>query len=252
MKVFIISVEHKESPRLKIFLNQSFFQDKAIHYEIIGIKGADLPTKEYFEMAVKGREKPLTPGELGCTLSHLEALKRFLNSKEDYALILEDDAIIPDDLNEDIIYKTVKSINLPANILFSLGGIQMKVCRNVRGKIQPYTFLNQSILKVSPHFYNRVNYTVAYIVDRVMAETLLHYHEPIRRADDWSYLHDFDSTSQILMTHLFDHPIVEKYGDNKGVSLIQHERDCSADLKTSNFGGFLSKNLAKIFNHKYK
>lgn len=43
----------------------------------MGVKGADLLAKEYFEQAVKGREIPLTPGELGCTLSHLQALKDF-------------------------------------------------------------------------------------------------------------------------------------------------------------------------------
>ncbi len=42
---------------------------------------------------MKGREIPLTPGELGCTLSHLQALQLFLDTDDQYALILEDDAI---------------------------------------------------------------------------------------------------------------------------------------------------------------
>ncbi len=34
-------------------------------------------------------DKALTPSELGCTLSHLEALKDFLNSSEQYAVVFE-------------------------------------------------------------------------------------------------------------------------------------------------------------------
>ncbi|QOW50612.1 glycosyltransferase family 25 protein [Acinetobacter sp. YH12138] len=251
MKVFIISVEHKESPRLKNFLNQSFFQDKAIHYEIIGIKGADLPTKEYFEMAVKGREKPLTPGELGCTLSHLEALKSFLMTNDQYALVLEDDAIIPNALNFDVLEQEIINKKIPSNTLVSLCGIQMKVCKKVRGKIEDFQFLGQKVLNVSPHFFHRVNYAVAYVIDRDMAKTLLNYHLPIRRTDDWSYLFDFDASTKIWMINLIDHPEIKKGESDIYLSRLEYDRSAKKIASKSKYGKFIKKNWAKLFNKLY-
>ena len=39
--------------------------------------------------------KEKNPGELGCYFSHIEALKRFVESGEDYGLIMEDDVNFP-------------------------------------------------------------------------------------------------------------------------------------------------------------
>ncbi len=77
MKIYVISIEEENSPRLSKFLSQNFFEQGNLPITRVGIKGGDLSAKEYFERAVKGRETPLTPGELGCTLSHLKALQFF-------------------------------------------------------------------------------------------------------------------------------------------------------------------------------
>ena len=139
----------------------------------------------------------------------------------------------------------------PSNLLFSLGGIQMKECLNVRGKIQNFKFLNRSVLKVVPDFYHRVNYAVAYIVDRDMATTLIGYHQPMRKADDWSYLFDFNSKSNILMTHLIDHPEIELGEKDLQISAIEAERFIAEDIPQSKYGVGLRKNLAKLSSNKY-
>ena len=227
MKVFVISIEEENSPRLTQFLNQPFFKNGQVPFKKFGIKGKDLTAKQYFEQAVKGRSSPLTPGELGCTLSHLMALKFFLNTNENFALILEDDAILPNDLTLINLEEEISKVNLPSNVLFSLGGIQMKECRKVRGKVCDFNLFNKKVLEVVPDFYHRFNYTVSYIVDRKMAKTLLEYHQPIRRTDDWSYLYDFDSSVNLLATYIVDHPVIEKGEDNQVLSLIENERTCS-------------------------
>ncbi len=43
--------------------------------------------------------KPLRRGEVGCYLSHLETLQRFIDSGRPYALILEDDVVLSDGLS---------------------------------------------------------------------------------------------------------------------------------------------------------
>ncbi|MCA4790177.1 glycosyltransferase family 25 protein [Acinetobacter towneri] len=251
MKVFVISIEEENSLRLNTFLCQSFFQNGNLEYTKVGVKGGELSAKEYFELAVKGRDKPLTPGELGCTLSHLAALKRFLETSDEFALILEDDAILKNDLSYQMLSDGLSKIDLPKNLLLSIGGIQMKECRKVRGKFCEFSLLNKKVLKVVPDFYHRVNYTVSYIVDRKMAKTLLEYHKPVRRADDWSYLYDFDTSSNILMTYLVDHPVVKKGEGNKSLSLIENERVDNTSILKSKYGSGIRKNLAKLINSKY-
>jgi len=251
MKVFIISIEEENSPRLNNFLSQPFFVKGDLQYVQLGVKGGELSAKQYFELAVKGRSNPLTPGELGCTLSHLDALESFLKTDDEYALILEDDAILPENLSIKLLEDELKKANLPKNTLFSLGGIQMKECRKVRGKYCDFEFTGKKVLEVVPDFYHRVNYTVSYVVDRKMAETLLAYHHPIRRTDDWSYLYDFDSSVKILMTYIVDHPVIEKGEINKELSLIENERVRSLDMLKSKYGTGFRKNLAKFMNNTY-
>ena len=249
MKVFIISIEEENSPRLNKFLSQPFFEQGNLKYTKLGVKGGELSAKQYFEYAVKGRSSPLTPGELGCTLSHLNALEDFLKTDEEYILILEDDAILPVDLSLEILEEELKKIKLPKNTLFSLGGIQMKECHKVRGILKSQKILDKVILEVHPQFYNRVNYAVAYIVDREMAKTLVGYHQQYRKADDWSCLFDFNDKSHILMAHLVNHPVIVKGEKDPQLSSIEAERSKYQDLLQSKYGSFLGYNLAKL---KYK
>lgn len=251
MKIFVISIEEENSPRLTQFLNQPFFKNGQVPFKKFGIKGGDLTAKQYFEQAVRGRNKPLTPSELGCTLSHLEALKSFLETSEQYALIFEDDAIIPESMTLEKIEAEIKATFWVENTLLSLGGIQMKECLKVRGEIKDFKFLGQKLLEVVPDFYHRVNYAVAYIVDRAMASTLIHYHQPIRKADDWGYLFDFNDKSHILMTYLVEHPEIAVGETNTQLSAIEAERAKSKDIPQSKYGTSLRKNIAKIKYKKY-
>lgn len=251
MKVFVISIEDDNSPRLTKFLDQSFFSKSQIEFKKFGIKGGALSAKQYFEQAVRGRTKPLSPSELGCTLSHLSALNSFLETTDEYALIFEDDAIIPENMSLDKLESEIKKIEWTENTLLSLGGIQMKECLKIRGKIKDYKLLGQKILEVVPDFYHRVNYAVAYIVDREMAKNLIEYHQPIRKADDWSYLFDFNNKSNILMTYLVEHPEIEAGETNLQLSAIEAERINSKDIPRSKYGHGLRKNLAKISSKKY-
>ncbi len=246
MQIYIISIEQADSERLNQFLQQPFFQSLKQPYNKIGIKGAELSAKFYFEKAVKGREQALTPGELGCTLSHLQALKEFLKTDDAYAFILEDDAILPPHLTVDALTQELNRIQLPAKTLFSLGGIQMKESRKTRGTIMPYQLFEKKILEVNPDFYHRVNYAMAYVVDRKMAEVLLGYHEPLRRADDWSYLFDFDQQVHLMMTHVVDHPVIQKGESDERLSAIEAERVDRTDLPVSQYGTPLRYTLGKF------
>lgn len=252
MQIFVISIEEENSPRLTNFLAQPFFKRADLPYQKIGIKGGEIAAKAYFEQAVKGRSQPLSPGELGCTLSHLEALKQFLQSNDDYALIFEDDAVIPEFLEYQALKEALLKFDLPNSVLFSLGGIQMKECLKVRGKLNQQKFLDKKVLTVDPHFYSRACAAFAYIVDRKMANTLISYHGKIRKSDDWSCLYDFDPSVNLLMTHLVDHPDITQGEQDCHLSHLEQERFKSQDLPVSKYGSFTQVTLTKLFSSRYK
>lgn len=251
MKTYLISIEENNSPRLLKTLSQPFFQDGELPVMKLGVKGGELNAKEYFELGVKGRSKPLSPSMVGCTLSHLEALKAFLGTNDQYALILEDDAIIPDYVIFENLKNEIERLKFNDAFLFSLGGIQMKECRKVRGKILVESFLNRYILKVHPDFYHRVCYTVAYVIDRKMAENLIEYHKKMRAADDWRYIPDLYPDSSIYMTAVVDHPVFESNVKDPTFSTIEDERTNSGDVPISKHGSSLHYNFSKFFNTKY-
>lgn len=81
--LYVVSIDDRGSQRLKTFFNQDIFKDiSEDRIDIVGVKGGHLTAKEYFNLAVHGRAKPLSPGELGCTLSHLEVYKKFLCTRQ--------------------------------------------------------------------------------------------------------------------------------------------------------------------------
>ncbi|NWK74974.1 glycosyltransferase family 25 protein [Acinetobacter sp. SwsAc6] len=251
MKKFIVSIEEENSPRLKKLFSQPYFKNDAHDWIKIGIKGAELSAKKYFELGVKGRSRPLSPSMVGCTLSHLEALKVFLQSDDEFALILEDDAILPDDFDVVLLEQELKQANLAPQFLFSIGGIQMKECRKVRGEVKPFTLHKAIVLQVNADFYHRICYTVSYIVDRSMAKALIEYHQKLRAADDWRYIPDLYPNSRIYMAFIVDHPILESNVAVQDFSTIESERGNFSDVSVSKYGSSLRYNIAKFFNKKY-
>ena len=60
---------------------------------IEGVDGATLPADELARLTRANRYyKPLRPGEVGCYLGHVQALRSFLASPAQFCLLLEDDA----------------------------------------------------------------------------------------------------------------------------------------------------------------
>lgn len=222
VKKYLISIEKEDSSRLAGFFAQSTFAQYQTEFKKIGVRGADLPTAEYFKLAVAGRKKALSPAELGCTLSHVTAFKDFLASDEQYACIFEDDAICLDDFDLNTLETQLKALNLPAEFLLSMGGIQLRSSRRVRGHFLDQKINNRSILKLHPIYFGRLFYTYAYMIDRKMAELLLKYHEMPKGCDHWSQLRDYDSNCQLYATFLFNHP--ELGEEIVGQSYIEQER----------------------------
>lgn len=207
MKKYLISIEKDDSPRLVDFFLQPTFQKSQTEFKKIGVRGADLPTAEYFRLAVVGNKRALSPAELGCSLSHITALKDFLESEEKYACIFEDDAqCLNDDLDLDILELNIIALNLNPRFLLSLGGIQLESNRKVRGQFLDGVLDNKAVLDIHPIYWRHFFYAYAYVVDREMAKILLTYHEKPRCYDSWARIYDLDENIKFYATYLFDHP----------------------------------------------
>lgn len=248
MKKYLISIEKEDSPRLAGFFSQRTFKNYQSEFKKIGVRGADLPTAEYFKLAVAGREKPLSPAELGCTLSHLEAFKDFLASDDKYACIFEDDAICLNDFDLDTLESQIDGLGLESCFLLSMGGIQLKSCNRVRGSMLSQKINGTQVLKLHPLYFGRLFYTYAYIVDRKMAELLLKYHEVPKGCDHWSQIREYSPDSYFYATFLFDHP--ELGEEITGKSYIEQERQLlikKDKLKKSIFYKWKVSFLKRIF-----
>lgn len=222
VKKYLISIEKEGSPRLANFFSQSTFARYQNEFKKFGVIGAQLPTADYFKLAVAGRKKALSPAELGCTLSHVNAFKDFLTSDEQYACIFEDDAICLNDIDLYSLEAQVIALNLNECFFLSMGGIQLKSSRQVRGTLLEQKLNDKEVLKLHPVYFGRLFYTYAYIIDRKMAELLIRYHEIPKGCDHWSQMRDYDETCQFYATFLFDHPELGEVAS--GQSYIEQER----------------------------
>lgn len=147
---------------------------------INAIRGSALGNAErqavYDEQSVRhyaGRS--MTAGELGCALSHQRCYQAFLASDADWALILEDDAELPDDLMM-LLDELTKRASSWALDVFNLGPVR----KFVFGKSRPV--LGYRI--VDPV---RIWNAHAYLANRSAATAMLIHNTPVRfMADDWA------------------------------------------------------------------
>lgn len=250
MKKYLLSIEDIESTRLHDFLAQSTFQHERKNLKIFGIVGRQLSVNEYFNQAVAGKMRAMTPGELGCTLSHLEALKDFIRSDDDYAIIFEDDAIERFTVDFAQLEHEIRLMNLPECFFLSLGGIQLKICNRVRGHLLSTNLLGQPILQIDPDFLENLSYAYAYVVDRSMAGLLLQYHQTPCIYDHWQGLIEQKMPFTFYATFIFDHPNLEQ---TENLSYLERERDImkiKSPLKMS-FLYYVRKKLKKYLLKKY-
>jgi glycosyl transferase family 25 len=166
---FVISLASATGRRQKLALRMSA---AGLDYQIIdAVYGKALSALDLRRAApnlyMPRYARKLTPGEIGCSLSHKLALEAFLRSGQQIALILEDDAAVPPNISE-IIAEIAHS--LPSDWgLLKLGGTG-----SVRGRFHCKTthgsIINTAVTTLDSH---------AYIVTRAGAERLLRRLLPI-------------------------------------------------------------------------
>lgn len=92
MKTYLINLD-RSSDRLGVMIDR--LKTIGIAFErVAGIDGIKLKPEDYSVNAPNPLyPHPLTPGEIGCYLSHKKCWQQIVDSKEDWGLVLEDDCI---------------------------------------------------------------------------------------------------------------------------------------------------------------
>jgi glycosyl transferase family 25 len=211
MEIYLISLEQDKQRRSE--LAQRFPDTYPKMQWVKAVNGKELSAKDYFSYAQQyftSHQKMITPSEVGCTLSHLQALSFFLKTDKEYCLMLEDDVIGNDnDLN--IISELI-------NNGFSNGLILLR-------DQNKFGFEKYILGKKYKNYYKLSKFSIrfvfgacAYIVDRTSAQNIFEHHQHnFEIADIWSKIIN-KSSINFYYSPILTHP------ENLSSSNIENER----------------------------
>jgi hypothetical protein len=111
-------------------------------------------------------EKQTSIGQLSLILKHDQAIKRFLNSSYDYALVIEDDAIIPEGALDNL-NSMVEELE---RTHFSKSPFYLDVGEGAKMKLSRLSFFNVRVMKnIYKMRFRACRTTCAYIINREFA-----------------------------------------------------------------------------------
>lgn len=162
---FVINLDRSHE-RLQTIQNE--LQREEIKFQrIVAIDGKALPVDQphlLLQVDDSDFERELTLGEIGCALSHTAALRAFLGSSADFALILEDDVVLS---------RGFKDIIQSFLIWASTSGTKFHVANLGQMAKRPFS----PLLDVFSHSFGRSHYypmtTAALLWSRQGAEAFL-------------------------------------------------------------------------------
>jgi hypothetical protein len=118
-------------------------------------------------------QRNLIIGEVGCSLAHEKAIKKFLMSDQEFGLIFEDDAEVIDDFNFDMIESVLDTRSPIIMVLGWIPGFAISKDPQISSDDEPIE------LATSP------TCAFAYGINRPAAELMIGGHEKIIDAPDW-------------------------------------------------------------------
>jgi glycosyl transferase family 25 len=198
--IYLVSL--KQDVGRRDVLSSQFHQSFSTFNVIDAVDGNILDTQTYFRYLSSyylRTRKIISPSELGCTFSHIKALKTFLASSASYALIFEDDVVGSDEL----LQQAQSLINeIPDNSVLLLG------CQDgLRNTMWQYgkRFSGKNVYKMFKLSHKYVHRSCAYIVTRNSAQAILNRMNHPALADEWAYLLKDDV--DMYFVKLFAHPV---------------------------------------------
>jgi glycosyl transferase family 25 len=171
MHAYVITTKPLDSDPIQVIKNRL----EGLGFTVVlidGVKGAELEAGEYFRHIQFWRShtgQMMTPGELGCTLSHHKTLSLAAQNGAGGHLVLEDDFIASD---RALRWMVDACKQLSPGTLLHLGGLEGKPehrYRYVRGDAIPHL---PDTCRIDDRDLAFLQRTVAYAVDAATAEKL--------------------------------------------------------------------------------
>ncbi|GKW17951.1 beta-1,4-galactosyltransferase [Pectobacterium carotovorum subsp. carotovorum] len=215
MKTFVVNLEKDKNKKDQI---QNECRKAKLDYEIISaIDGRELNDSELSSKVNPVSINYLSKGEIGCALSHQKIYKKILDDNIDYALILEDDVEISQDINQFLRdFLSVKDKSKGDIFLLYPSGLK---------------FLNRKInISHDCFFYEVYNSSCAhgYIISNKAAKKLIRINTPIILvADAWLWFYQIS----LLKVYALNKELVKAYDFDKRFSSIETERSLLLDRK---------------------
>ena len=123
LQVYVINLK-QDTKRLKN-ISYELNKQNINNFEVIEAVDAKKINKKDLDFSISKNKKFINPintnmndQEVCCSLSHLKAYEKFINSKFDYALILEDDTVFIDKLTDNLIEFLIKNFIHEKQIIF--------------------------------------------------------------------------------------------------------------------------------------
>lgn len=187
MKTYVINLERSVHRREHILGEVNRF---GLDYELIkAVDGAKMTDEERERLCdmneVRKYPEWLSPGMLGCSLSHYNVYRKIIEDNVDIALVLEDDVILPDSLP--VLLDEITQ-QIAENEVISLYYFSLKPCVLSDRDVVP---LSNGFTLRYPMDVNQPITTAGYVITNAAALTLADIILPVRVGpDSWGYFYE--------------------------------------------------------------
>jgi len=174
MRIFVINLPHRADKRAEILAQGEKYRLPLEIFE--AVNGSAFTDDKLKNLVHDYPACAMTKGVIGCALSHLGIYKKIIDENIPIALILEDDAILREDLGEALRQlETIDGNERPSVYLFSSHYYKPRPLRRLDDKHALHEFMDGS----QGH---------GYAVNRKVAESLYKNLLPVKwEADKWYY-----------------------------------------------------------------
>ncbi|MEX0447617.1 glycosyltransferase family 25 protein [Xenorhabdus sp. SGI246] len=223
MKIFVINLKSESERRLAM---QQQADRLNLNIEFIdAVYGSDLSDTYLSEIVYDYPGCKLTKGEIGCSLSHLLIYKKIVDENIQHALILEDDAILSQDLKNALNeIKLIDCVRKPNVFLLSPPESYIK---NIKLKSRKYDI----------HYIYEASGAYGYVINNKSARQLIRRMSPLKwECDMWGVfrMQRIVNVYCLLPSMVFN-------GDSNSVSSTLHKERIKQKKLRENYRHLLKK-----------
>jgi glycosyl transferase family 25 len=187
MRIFVINLARSDDRRASMTAQLT---EHGIEFELVkAVDGRELDMTDPKVLqsilpefrAIEGWQ----PAMAGCAMSHLEVYRKVIDEDLDVALVLEDDILIPDDL-EDVAAQVAKELRGA-----EVGLLNFESPRPIRFRRHGGVALSGGARLIAPVEVGQPVSSAAYVVTREACERISEGQRPISvTADGWAHFYD--------------------------------------------------------------